>query len=138
MGLFAACGNNDDNLEEELPMLDVDFDVPESGDAGDNIHLEAFVTYDEKPVEEADEVLFEIWEKGDQDNGEKIEAENEGEGIYTLDYDFDDDGIYEMYAHTTAEGLHTMPKEQIVIGDAEESDYEDEEEDENNNNDANM
>src|SRR5699024_4272704 len=116
VGLFTACSsnNNENNLEDELPELNVDFDVPETADPKENVHLEALVTYDGEPVEEADEVLFEIWESGNEDDSEKIEADNEGEGVYTLDYQFDEDGVYEMYAHTTAEGLHTMPKNKLL------------------------
>ncbi|HLR23576.1 MAG TPA: FixH family protein [Pseudogracilibacillus sp.] len=140
VGLFTACSsnNNENNLEDELPELNVDFDVPETADSKENVHLEALVTYDGEPVEEADEVLFEIWESGNEDDSEKIEADNEGEGVYTLDYQFDEDGVYEMYAHTTAEGLHTMPKKQIAVGDAEIPDDEDDEDENNEHGEHNM
>ena len=126
IGLLAACGNKekDSNTEEELPMLEVEFDVPETADPGETVKLTADVTYDNKPVEDATEVLFEIWETGHEKDSEKIEAKNEGDGTYTLEYTFETDGIYEMYAHTTAEGMHTMPKKQIIVGDAEAEEHE--------------
>lgn len=128
IGVLAACGNNDEeNLNEELPTLDVGFDVPETIDLGETINLEAHVTYDDEPEEEA-EVVFEIWKLGHEDDSEMLDGKNEGGGDYTLDYTFEDEAVYEMYAHTDAQGLHTMPKKQIVIGDAEVP----EEEDENN------
>lgn len=123
IGMLVACSDNEDenveeDLGEDLPTLDVDFKVPETADVGETINLEAFVTYDDKPEKNA-EVVFEIWEVGKEDDSEMLDGENEGDGNYTLDYTFDEEVAYEMYAHTDAEGLHTMPKKQIVIGDAE-------------------
>lgn len=125
IGVLAACGSDDNSdsgdsadIEEELPTLDVDFKVPETAEAGESIKLEAHVTYDDEPEEDA-EVVFEIWEVGKEDDSEMKDGENAGDGNYTLDYTFEDEVVYEMYAHTDAEGMHTMPKKQITIGDAE-------------------
>src|SRR5699024_8956026 len=118
--ILAACSNDQANEEEdsdELKMLEVDFNVPEKADPGDTVELKATVTYGDEPVLDADEVLFEIWESDNQDDGEKIEAENHENGTYTLEYTFEDEAVYEMYAHTTAEGQHTMPKEKVIVGD---------------------
>lgn len=128
--LLAACGNEADKEEaeeaddEELKMLEVDFDVPEEADPGDTVTLTADVTYGDDPVADADEVLFEVWEKGKEDESEKIEGENHEDGTYSIDYTFEEKGIYEMYAHTTAHSMHTMPKKQINIGDVEEKEDE--------------
>src|SRR5699024_5934329 len=134
-GILIACSNDQTNEVEdddgELKELEVDFDVPESADPGDTIELKASVTYGDEPVSDADEVLFEVWESGHQDEGEKIEAENQEDGTYTLEYTFEEEAVYEMYAHTTAEGLHTMPKKEIIVGDAEAEEKEDESADEN-------
>lgn len=122
IGLLAACSSNDeseetDSLEDELPTLDVDFKVPETADLNETVNLTALVTYDDHPEENA-EVVFEIWESGKEDDSEMLDGENEGDGNYTLDYTFDNEAVYEMYAHTDAEGLHTMPKKEIVVGNA--------------------
>jgi len=139
-GILIACSNDQTNEVEdddgELKELEVDFDVPESADPGDTIELKASVTYGDEPVSDADEVLFEVWESGHQDDGEKIEAENQEDGTYTLEYTFEEEAVYEMYAHTTAEGLHTMPKKEIIVGDAEAEEKEDESADENDHEEA--
>lgn len=122
--LFTACGNNNDT--DELLPLDVQFDVPESLEVGETLLLEAIVTYGDEFVVNADEVVFEVWEKGDQQNSDMIDAENNGDGTYTTELTFNEDGIFEMYAHTTAHDLHTMPKREIIIGEG--GDYEDVEE----------
>lgn len=119
--LLSACGGND---ADELLMLEVDFPVPEEADVGEMVELKAIVTYGDESVTDADEVVFEVWEKGKKDESEKIDAKNHEDGTYTAEYTFDHDGIFEMYAHTTARDLHTMPKKEIVIGEG--GDYEDE------------
>lgn len=125
ISVLAACGSDEakDNLEE-LPTLDVEFDVPEKAELDETIALEVFVTYDDEPEDDAD-VVFEVWESGQQDESEMLDGMNQGEGIYTVDYTFENEAVYEMYAHTDAEGLHTMPKVQIVVGDAKEAEHSD-------------
>lgn len=124
--VLAACnaGDNENGQEnnEELGFLEVDFDVPETAQAGDAVELKATVTYSDEPVEDADEVKFEIWlvdeekdEEENMENSESIDATNNKDGTYTLDYTFEEVGDYEMYAHTTANDMHTMPKKKITI-----------------------
>ena len=38
------------------------------------------------------------------------------DGIYTASYTFEHDGVYYMFAHTTARGMHTMPKQKMIVG----------------------
>lgn len=122
IALLTACGG--DASSDELIPLEVDFEVPETADVGETVELKATVTYGDDPVTDADEVLFEVWEKGKQDEGEKIDGENHEDGTYTLAYTFEHDGIFEMYAHTTAHELHTMPKKEIIIGEGGDYDQE--------------
>lgn len=131
--VLAACGgennaaeNNLNENEEELDMLEVDFDVPEEAEAGDTVTLEATVAYGDEPVSDASDMEFEVYELGEKEDSDMIDGESDEDGIYTADYTFEEDGVYEMYAHTTAEGMHTMPKERIIVGDASEDDYDEE------------
>lgn len=113
---LAGCGSDgatDDEYGGLVP-LEVEFTVPETAKVGEPVELHAFVTYGDEDVVDA-VVRFEVWEVGDEDNSETIEAENHNDGSYTIEYTFDKPGTYEMYAHTDAHDLHTMPKKQIVI-----------------------
>lgn len=111
--LLFACSNNDNN--EELAFIDVDFVVPEETiDAGETVELLANVTYGDE-IETDAVVKFEIWLSGDQDNSETFEATNNGDGSYTADYTFEEAGTYEMYAHTDAQNMHTMPKKEVTV-----------------------
>lgn len=125
--LLAACGNdgkntNDNANENELPFLEVEFQLPETVEVGEEVELVAIVTFDEKPVEDASQMDFEVWEKGDKDNGVMLAGEHVGDGKYVTTYTFEHDGIFESYAHTTAEGMHTMPRREITVGEGGEYD----------------
>src|SRR5699024_12438747 len=86
--------------------------------------LKAIRTNGDKKVTEA-EVEYEYWEKGDEENSTRIEAENNEDGTYTADESFDRDGVFDIYAHTDAKGLHTMPLKPIMIGEGGDYDEED-------------
>ncbi len=134
IGLLAACGNKDkieekDQATEELKPLEVEFIVPEKADLGEKIQLKAVVTYGEEKVKDADEVKFEYWESGKQGESTMVESTNNDDGSYTTEVTFDHDGVYEMYAHTTAKSMHTMPKKSITIGDGASATHEEEHQD---------
>lgn len=122
--IVTACG---DDSDDELHVLEVDFIVPESVDVNETMELKAVVTYGDDYVTDADEVVFEVWEKNDRDNGEMIDAHNHEDGTYTAEVTFEHDGIFEMYAHTTARDMHTMPKKEVIVGEGGEYDDADEE-----------
>lgn len=129
IGLLAACGNNDKNEDkdqatEELKPLEVEFIVPEKADVGEKIQLKAVVTYGDEKVKDADEMNFEYWESGNDEDKTKVESTNNEDGSYTAEVTFDHDGVYEIYAHTTARDLHTMPKKSITIGVGASADHE--------------
>ncbi|MFD2628597.1 FixH family protein [Oceanobacillus kapialis] len=118
--MIAACGNaeeeNQAESEEEVHTLDVEFSVPENAGKNETIELIAAVTYGEEKVSDADEVIFEVWEKGKEDESWEIEPTNNEDGTYSAETSFEEDGVYEIYAHTTAKQLHSMPKKSITVG----------------------
>lgn len=137
MSLLAACGSGNEvesNENEELAVLEVDFQPPESAEVGESITLEATVTYGDELVTDADEVTFEYWLDDDEENSTTIEAANNEDGTYSAEVTFEEEGVYSIYAHTTARDMHTMPLKQIAVGDVEELDQskEDSESDEEN------
>src|SRR5690606_20497992 len=119
---LSACGNSGDNnsnqsSEQELKTLKVEFELPEKADVDETVELKAIVTYGDEKVTDADEVEFEYWEQGNQEKSTTIEASNNGDGTYTAEVSFGTDAVYEIYAHTTARDLHTMPKKTITVGE---------------------
>ncbi|MEK5441186.1 FixH family protein [Fredinandcohnia sp. FSL W7-1320] len=130
-GLLAACGNEDkneekDQMSQELVPLEVEFIVPEKAEAGEKVLLKAVVTYGEEKVKDADEVKFEYWETGNQGDSTMVESTNKNDGTYIAEVTFDHDGVYEMYAHTTAKDMHTMPKKSITVGEGANAAHEEE------------
>lgn len=128
IAILSACSNNetdateeDENDLPELAALEVDFDVPEHVEVGETIDLTAHVTFDGEPVEDAHEVLFEVWTQGHSDESVEVEGVHQENGTYTASFTFDEEAVYEMYAHTTAKDQHVMPLETVIAGDAEPS-----------------
>ncbi|MEK4284136.1 MULTISPECIES: FixH family protein [Ureibacillus] len=122
--LMIGCSSNEpevDTNEEPIDVSDLEVKVeiltPTEVKVGEPVELAAHVTQNNENVEDADEVKFEVWESGLRDHGTMITGEHVGDGVYKAEYTFDHDGVYYMYAHTTARGLHVMPKQQIVAGE---------------------
>lgn len=114
---FLLFGCGDEELQTEaLDIVEVDIQTAELLSAGEPIQLAARITQGEEAVEDADEVKFEVWESGLRDEGEMVYGQLTEDGVYAAEYTFDHDGVYYMYAHTTARGLHVMPKQQLVVG----------------------
>lgn len=115
-----ACSSNDtdesSSKQETLEPIEVEIHTkPDTLEAGKEITIEAKVTQENKAVEDADEVLFEVWQDGD-DNHEKIEGKHQGDGVYSIKQTFKEDGIYYVIAHVTARNMHNMPKKELVVG----------------------
>ena len=125
IGILAACGNDDaekdrpkaDEAEDELEMLEVDLDTPKTLDVDEKTTLSAKVTYGDEDVKDADEVQYEIWEKGKKEDSVMHDAKNKKDGTYTLDTSFDHDATYVVQVHVTAREQHNMPKNNITVGE---------------------
>ncbi|GGA65756.1 FixH family protein [Ornithinibacillus halotolerans] len=125
--LLTACsGNSQNENEDELLILEATLEVPETADVNEEITLSANVTYGDKSVTDADEVVYEIWEEGNKEESYKIESTNNEDGTYTATTSFDKDGIFHVQVHVTARALHTMPKQAITIGEGGHYEHSDE------------
>lgn len=125
--VFVACGQsetensgptnvNDINLEP----LEAELVIPESANPGDELTLQAIVTQGEEKVDDASEIIFEVWIEGEKSDSEMIEADLPGEnGMYELSHEFTEEAIYKIQSHVTARGSHVMPVGEIIVGDIE-------------------
>lgn len=107
---------NDEPIDVEALEVKVNILTPQTAAVNESIELAAHVTQNNENVDDADSVQFEVWESGYRDDGQMLDGKLEGEGVYKAEITFDHDGVYYMYAHTTARGLHVMPKQQIIVG----------------------
>ncbi|GKV69498.1 hypothetical protein NCCP2716_19960 [Sporosarcina sp. NCCP-2716] len=122
--LMTGCGQNDEDAskgasteETAVIPISVDLSVPETGAADENIPLKAVVTQGEEKVDDANEVVYEIWEDGKKEDSWKVESEMTQKGIYEAETKFDHDGQYHVQVHVTARDMHTMPMKEIMIGE---------------------
>ncbi|MBK3495972.1 FixH family protein [Viridibacillus sp. YIM B01967] len=123
-GLLAGCNNDDAKKEDHVSNnegtsveVKVDILTPEKAEANKEIELAAHVTQGGEDVDDANDVKFEVWESGMREDGQMIEGKLDGKGVYKTTITLDHDGVYYMFAHTNARGLHVMPKQKIIVGD---------------------
>lgn len=119
--LLFGCGEEEivvDTLDNGIMPTEVIVEIQTADqlNANETIELTAKVTQNDEAVNDADEVKFEVWESGHRDAGEMLDGKLKEDGIYVVDYTFNHDGVYYMFAHTTARGLHVMPKQKLVVG----------------------
>ena len=104
------------DVVEEIVEVKVEILTPEHVDANVPILLEAKVTQGDDVVNDADNVKFEVWQSGMRNAGTMLDGEFVGGGIFQAEMTFDEDGVYYMFAHTNARGMHVMPKQEITVG----------------------
>ncbi|OCS87231.1 FixH family protein [Caryophanon tenue] len=103
---------------EMQEMIELEYMMTEPLQAGEQT-IAIQLTQHEEAVNDADSVIFEVWQAGHSDAAQKIEAVHTENGIYEAVYTFDDNTAYYVIAHTTAKGIHLMPKEQMIIGEVD-------------------
>ncbi|PZX04933.1 YtkA-like protein [Psychrobacillus insolitus] len=102
--------------EGTLEEVMVEFQTPTELAVNEEVALSVKVTQGDEAVDDADSVEFEVWESGMRDASEMIDGQLTEDGVYEAKYTFDHDGVYYMFAHTTARGLHVMPKQELTVG----------------------
>lgn len=119
--LLAGCGAEEakvDNAaaaEQEVQELKVEVLTEAAGETGEWT-LEAYVSQGGEAVNDADEVKFEIFEAGKKDDSVKIDYTDVKDGVYSVKHTFEEEGVYYFIPHVTARSLHTMPTQQVVVG----------------------
>lgn len=100
----------------DLQIVEVEITTDEKLNPNEPVLLEALVTQGDEFVNDADNVTFEVWESGLREHGEMVDGVFTQDGKYSVEYTFDHDGVYFVFAHTNARGLHIMPKKQLTVG----------------------
>ncbi len=127
--VLVACGQMEEEqggeaLVDELKPIEVDLDIPETADVGEAVTFSSSVTQGEDLVDDASEVVYEIWLEGQKEQSEMIEADEQNGHAYLLTYTFEEAGLYHVQTHVTARGLHRMPTADIQVGDVERNEEE--------------
>lgn len=118
---LAACGDTEDHeVITEAPELEpllVDLTVSNEVEIGETVGMSALVTMGDRKIDQASEVVYEVWEEGKKSDSIMIDSVNEGDGIYTAETSFEHDGQFHIQVHVTAEAQHTMPVQLVTVGD---------------------
>lgn len=117
-----SSNSNDEKIDTNKEPLDpstlevvVDILTAEKLPVNETVELRAKVSQNNEAVNDAS-VEFEVWESGFRDKGQMIEGTFDKNGEYKAQITFDHDGVYYMFAHTNARGMHVMPKKQLIVG----------------------
>lgn len=114
--IAVACSNEKEKTTDIPEMLEVNLSVnPEPAKLNQPVTFEAKVTQGKEKVNDADQVIFEIWRAKDEHH-QKIAIKHPKDGIYRLEKSFDQEGTYYIISHVTARDMHNMPKKEFVIG----------------------
>jgi hypothetical protein len=120
--LLAACGQEGNKKSEEVNFLDpieVELTTTTELAVNEEIVTQAFITQNDIPVTDANEVVFEIWQHGNPETYRFIEAQAQGNGIYEVTWSASEEGVYYVFYHVTAKGMHRMEKHQLVVGEVD-------------------
>lgn len=124
MSLLAACTANGSGTDEVPEVVEADIVVPAEMEEDGEYQLQVQVTQGGEAVEDASEVLFELWNDSEGGDSSRVEAIHVGDGLYEIDQAFEVAGIYSVQTHITARSMHVMPKRQFQVGDVTEEQVE--------------
>jgi hypothetical protein len=114
--VLTSCSNAANHSDDQPKMLNVELSTkPKTGEVNQPIMFEAKVTEGNEKVNDADEVVFEIWRSKDEKH-QKFEVKHAKNGIYHLEKSFEQEGTYYIVSHVTARGMHNMPKKEFIVG----------------------
>ncbi|WP_408010439.1 FixH family protein [Pseudalkalibacillus sp. A8] len=116
-----ACSDQEEHSDHaekkdiSVEALKVDLQGPDTLRKDEVGHFEAIVTQGNEKVDDADEVEFEIWKDGSKKESTLMEAQNEGDGVYSVEHTFEEEGEYIIQSHVTARDMHTMPTKKVIV-----------------------
>lgn len=119
LALLVGCNTEVDTNEAGSAMpqpVEVTILTEETLPVAEKVMLAAQVKQGDEFVEDVEEVKFEVWESGKREDGVMLEGVLTRDGTYEVEFTFDHDGVYYMFAHTTARGMHVMPKKELIVG----------------------
>ncbi|GAK01703.1 FixH family protein [Geomicrobium sp. JCM 19055] len=118
--LLSACNSNQEEQELTLSTEPINVEVLNDTTAtlDEEWTLQVEVTQEDEPVEDANEVIIEVWTEGNKENSAMIPAEHSADGIYEAELAFQEkDTTYSIQPHVTARGMHSMPVHEVEVTD---------------------
>lgn len=120
--LLGGCGSQRDQRADYASVgvteaIQVELTVtPDEVKVGEDIRFEARVTYQNQPVDDAKEVMFELGRTDASTEEHMMETVlTSGEGIYIWETSLKEAGEYEVTSHVTAKDQHSMPSKTFIV-----------------------
>jgi hypothetical protein len=117
---LTGCSGGTKVVERKVPeRLHVQFtSTPQVPQVNEETIFSVVVTQNGESVNDADEVKFEIWQKGQKGQKEThimLPAKKTGDGSYAAKQRFAKPGEYYVMYHIDARGLHSMTNHKIEV-----------------------
>ncbi len=115
--ILSGCAINSNNHESytDFKPLEVSVHLSESINEGGDQTIFAFVSQDNQDISDADLIRFEIW-SNNHNQHEWITATYEGDGVYSANVHFTEEGLYFAKALTQVGDLFAMPTKRFAVG----------------------
>ncbi|KNH20554.1 FixH family protein [Priestia megaterium] len=110
---MVGCSKGNEQKSQEVKG---EIQVPQTIHANKPVSIETLVTQGDKKIKNADAVQIQV-EKEGYINQEMIDAKHKGNGAYSTDYTFKDDGEYTITAHVTIKGDMKMFTKKVTVGE---------------------
>ncbi|WNF35789.1 FixH family protein [Bacillaceae bacterium IKA-2] len=117
--LLVACNSNTEEINY-LDPIEVELITNDDLEVNAEINTQAVISQSGNPVSNVSEVIFEIWQHGNKETYITVDGTEVGEGVYEVTWRAEEEGIYYIYYHITAAGMHRMEKIHFIIGDVDE------------------
>ena len=109
------------HYKQESP-LEAAITVPEVYGPTTPTTISVVLTQNGEKVENPEYVHFEIWKQDGTAKYGMSEANNDGNGQYSLTKNFKEDGLYYVQVHASYNNSIIMPTKQFILGELSESD----------------
>lgn len=123
---LGACSVRSDAAElykKEAPVQ-IEIVMPKTIHIGEPVKVQAVLMQEERKLEKADFVHFELLKQDGSTLYPMEEALELGDGVYQMVVDFDKDGIYYLDVHAGNNGAISSPRHQFIVGSLSEHELE--------------
>ncbi|SUV10008.1 lipoprotein [Priestia megaterium] len=110
---MVGCSKGNEQKSQEVKG---EIEVPQTINANKTVSIEVLVTQGDQKIENADAVQIQV-EKEGYINQEMIDTKHEGNGTYSTDYTFKEDGDYTITAHVMIKGDMKMFTKKVTVGE---------------------
>lgn len=128
--LLTACSFNSlneeavDYFKKETP-LQVNLIVPQPITLNETQSLKAILMQNGEAVAGLNDVQFILWKKDSPGNKQAMNASNDGNGEYSVEKIFTEQGIFYVKVVATSNGSAIMPTKQFIVGELSEEELKD-------------